>query len=196
MELEAMKRWWHEETGALPPRLEEGEVARMVTERVADLRRRVRRRLRREAGYYLPMMAVVAASLVSGFTINRVLIAVSVGVLLGAVAATLWRAQDRIEEVALDRSVSEALVDLCSKVEGAGRAYLTVYVAVFVVTAVALLGFVWWRHGVSPELAGACVAGVLGVLWSHRSGRAYVDRMFRRYQMELTECLRQLQGPI
>lgn len=196
MDLEAIKRCWHAEAQALPPLLEEAPVARMVTDRVADLRRRVRRRLRREAGYYLPMMAVVGASLVSGFTTNRVLAAVTVGLLLGTVMATLWWAQRRIEDVALDRSVRDALVDLAARVDWAGRAYLAVYVALFVVTAGVLVGFVWWRHGVSPQLAGAGTAGVLGVVWSHRSGRAYVERMFRRYQVELAECLRQLHEPM
>jgi hypothetical protein len=196
MDLETIKRCWHEETQALPPRLEEGPVVRMVTDRVADLRRRVRRRMRREAWYYLPMMAVVGAGLASGFTTNRVLAAISVGLLLGVVMATLWQAQRSIEDVPLDRSVREALLDLGSKVEGAGRAYLAVYVALFVVAAGALVGFVWWRHGASPLLAGTGAVGVLVVVWSHRTGRAYVERMFRRYQVELAECLRQLQEPM
>jgi hypothetical protein len=195
MDLEAIKRCWQEEAQALPPRLEEGPVVRMVTNRAADLRRRVRRRLRREAEYYLPMMALVGASLVSGFTANRVLTAVSVGLLLSTVMATLWRAQRRIEDVPLDRSVREALIDLGSKVEAAGRAYLAVYVALFVVGAVALVWFVWWRHGVSLLLAGAGAGGVLAVVWSHRTGRAYVERMFRRYEVELADCLRQLEEP-
>ena len=40
----------------------EETVMRMLADRTTDLRRQVRRRLRREAGYYLPLMAVMAAS--------------------------------------------------------------------------------------------------------------------------------------
>jgi hypothetical protein len=196
MDLDAIKRCWHEEAQALPPPLEEGPVALMVTNRAAELRGRVRSRLRREAGYYLPMMAFVVASLVSGFTANRVVAAVSVSLLLGTVMGTLWRAQHRIEDLPLDRSVREALLDLGSQVQAARRAYLAVYVALFAVSAAALVGFVWWRHGFSLPLAGAGAGGVLAVVWSLQSGRAYVERMFRRYEVELAECLRQLQEPV
>ena len=196
MDLEAIKRCWREEAGELLPLLEEGPVLRMVTDRATDLRRRVRNRLRREAYYYLPTMAVVVASLVSEFTARRLAGAAAVALLLGAVVWTLWRAQSQIEDTPLDRSMRETLIDLGSKVEAAGRAYLAAYVALFVVSAIALVGFVWWRHGSSSLLAGAAALGVIAVVWSHRSGRAYVERMFRRFHVEVIECLRQLEEPI
>src|SRR5687768_439571 len=196
MDLEAIKHRWHEDAQSLPPRLEEGPVVLMVTEKEAELRGRVRRRLRREAGYYLPMMAFVTASLLSGFTTNRLLAAISVALSLGAVMATLWRAQHRIEDVALDRSVREALLDLGSTVQAARRAYLAVYVALFAASAAALVGFVWWRQGFGLPLAGAGAGGVVAVVWSLQSGRAYVERMFRGYELELAEYLRQLQEPV
>jgi hypothetical protein len=115
MDLESIKRCWREETQSVPPRLEEETAMRMLTNRAIDLRRQVRRRLRREAGYYVPMLAVSAASLAGGFTSNRMLAAIVVVVMLGAVMTTLWWAEHRTKEAPLDRSLREALIDLGSK---------------------------------------------------------------------------------
>jgi hypothetical protein len=193
MDLESMKRCWREETQSLPPLLEEETVMRMLTNRTTDLRRQVRRRLRREAGYYVPILAVSVVSLVGGFTLNRLLAAAAVLLMLGTVMATLWWAERRIDEAPLDRSLREALTDLESKVDAAGRAYVAVYVALFVASAAILLALVWSRNGVGLLFAGTLVMAALAVLWSWRSGRSYVERMFRRYRVDLSECLDQLE---
>jgi hypothetical protein len=188
-----LKRCWREETQSLPPLLEEETVLRMLANRTTDLRRQVRRRLRREAGFYVPIMAVSAMSLVGGFTLNRLLAVAAVLLMLGAVIATLWWAERRIDEAPLDRSLREALTDLESKVDAAGRAYVAVYVALFVASAAILLALIWWRNGVGLLFAGTLVMAALAVLWSWRSGRSYVEQMFRRYRVDLSECLRQLE---
>jgi hypothetical protein len=193
MDLESMKHCWRDEADASPPQLEEEPVMRMLSNRAVDLRRDVRRRLRREAGYYVPILAVSAMSLVGGFTLNRMLAAAAVVVMIGGVMATLWWAERRIEETPLDRSLHLALMDLRSKVDAAGRAYVAVYVALFVVSAMLLVGAVWWRSGVGQLFAGALILAVLAVIWSYRSGRGYVDRMFRRYRVDLSDCLDQLE---
>jgi hypothetical protein len=196
MDLESVKRRWREDTEALLPSLEEETVMRMLSNRAADLRRQVRRRLRREAGYYAPMMAVSAASLVGGFTLNRLLAASTVVFMLGVVMAALWWAQRRIDEMPLDRSLREALSDLGRKVDTAGRAYVTVYVAFFAVSSAILLAVVLWRNGVGPLFAGVLTIAVLAVAWSYKSGRGYVEHMFRRDRVDLSECLRQLEEQI
>lgn len=56
------------------------------------------------------MLAVSAASLAGGFTLNRMLAAIVVVVMLGAVMTTLWWADHRIKEAPLDRSLREALM--------------------------------------------------------------------------------------
>jgi hypothetical protein len=164
----------------------------MIEARTAALRGSLRRRLRREAGYYLPMLALSAATLMAGFTVSRLLAACAVMALLGAIIGTLWRAERRLEEAPLDHSVRDALVRLVSEVDRAGRAYVGAYVVVFVVTAVALTGFVGWRYGIGLPFAGATGASILAVLWSRKSGRSYVERMFRRFRAELADCLRQV----
>jgi hypothetical protein len=194
MNLEAIERCWRDETDAPSPQLEEGTVMQMLARREADLRRDVKRRLRREASYYLPLVAISIGSFLGGFTVNRVLGAAAIVIMLGGVVATLWWAERRLEDTPLDRSLREALADLGQKVDAAGRAYVGVYVAVFVVSAIILLRLVWWRYGAGQPFAGGVVLAALAVLWSYQSGRGYVKRMFRRYQMELADCLRQLEG--
>lgn len=110
--------------------------------------------------------------------------------------ATLWWAHRRIEEAPLDRSLREALTDLGAKVDAAGRAYLSVYVGFFVLSAAILLAVVWWRNGMGPWFVGFLALAALAVVWSYRSGRGYVERMFRRYRFDLAECLRQLEEQI
>ena len=193
MDLESMKRCWRDEADALPPQLQEGPVMHMLANRAADLRREVRRRLRREAGYYIPIMAVATFGLVGGFTLNRMLATGTVVLMIGAVMATLWWAERHIEKTPLDRSLRQTLIDLKSKVEAAGRAYVAVYVALFAVAAIILLAAVWWRNGAGQLFAGSLVLAALAVIWSYRSGRGYVDRMFRRYRIDLSECLNQLE---
>jgi hypothetical protein len=196
MDLESIRRCWREDDVSPLPSLQEATVLHMLTNRTVDLRRQVRRRLRREAGYYAPLVAVSAASLVGEFTVNRMLAVCTVAILLGGVMATLWWAGRRIDDVALDRSLREALTDLGLKLDAAGRAYLAVYVAFFVVSSAILLGVIWRRHGVGLPLAGVFAMAALAVMWSVRSGRAYVERTFRRDRVDLSECLRQLEERI
>ena len=135
MDFESLERCWREDADHPLPRLEEATLMRLIEDRAASVRGDVRRRLRRETAYYLPMMALTGASLLGGFTLNRVVAASCVLMLLGGVTATLWQAERRLEDTR-----------------------------------------------------------VLAVAWSVQSGRAYVERMFRRYRAELGDCLRQLEG--
>ena len=84
---------------------------------------------------------------------------------------------------------------MLSKVEAAARAYVAAYVAVFILAGMCLVGLVC-RYGVSPQLAGTAALSAFGVWWSVRSGRVYVERMFRRHRGELTDCLRQLDDQV
>jgi hypothetical protein len=134
----------------------------------------------------------VEDGLVGGFTLNRMLAVGTVVLMFGAVMATLWWAERRIDAMPLDRSLRDTLTDLGLKVEAAARAYVAVYVGLFVVSAAILLGLVWWRNGVGLPFAGTLVIAASAVAWSCRSGRGYVDRMFRRYRVGLAECLYQI----
>jgi uncharacterized protein YneF (UPF0154 family) len=192
MDIDAIKQCWRQDAQSLPPALEEETVMRMLADRTTDLRRQVRRRLRREGGYYLPLMAVMAASLAGGFTLNRVLAVCTVVFMIGGVMVTLRWAERRLEDAPLDRSLRDALTDIGSKLDAACRAYVAAYVVFFVVSSLILLGVIWWRNGVGSLFAGSLVIAALAVVWAYRSGRGYVERMFRRYRVDLSECLRQL----
>jgi len=194
MDFESIERCWREQAEALPPRLEEGTVRLMIEARTKDLRQAVRARLRREAGYYLPMAVISMTGLLAGFSLNRLAAVLVVLALLGAVMVALRWAERRIREAPVDGSVREALGRLASEVDAAGRIYVAAYVTVFAGTAVVLTGYVWLRHGAGWPLAATLAGSALAVLWSHRSGNRYVEGMFRRYRAELSDCLRQLEG--
>ncbi len=194
MDIESIERCWREEALVLPPRLEEGTVRQMIETRASDLRRAVRGRLRREAGYYLPIMVVSMTGMLAGFSLNRLMAALVVVVLLAVVIAALRFAERRIEDAPVDGSVREVLGRLASQVDAAGRIYVAVYVAVFVGAAAVLTAFIWLRHGAGWPLAATLAGSALAVLWSHQSGNRYVQGMFRRYRAELADCLRQLEG--
>jgi hypothetical protein len=193
MDLDWIERCWRDQDEA--PRLEERNVMRMIEARTRELRRDVRRRLRREAGYYTPILIVTVVALVSGdVTPNRLIAAASVALLLGGIMTTLSLAERSIESAPLDQCLRESLGRLMSQIEFAGRAYVLAYVAMFVVAGIALVGFVWSRRGVGVPLALTVGASALAVAWSVQSGRAYVERMFRRYRAGLAECLNQLEA--
>jgi hypothetical protein len=195
MDSEWVERCWREQAELLPPRLEEGSVRQMIEARTKDLRQAVRARLRREAGYYLPITVISLSGLLAGFSQNRLAAALVVAALLGAVMVALWWAERRIQDAPVDASVREALGRLASEVDAAGRIYVAVYVAVFVGSAAVLTTLVWLRQGAGWQLAAAVAGSALAILWSRQSGNRYVEGMFRRHRAELADCLRQLEGP-
>ena len=178
MDLELVKRCWREDTESSLPPLKRGDSDANAYEPGGGPSAAGERPPAARSGGLAPLIAVLAASLVSGFTLNRVLAACTVVLMIGAVMATLWWAQHRIDEAPLDRSLHEALVDLRSKVDAASRAYVSVYVGFFVLSAAILLGVVWWRNGMGPLFAGFLVMSVLaGVVlpkWT-RLRRAHVS---------------------
>ena len=193
MDFESIERCWRDQGAPFPQQLQEGSVLDMLTNAEVQLRRDVRLRLRREAGVYVVIMGAVIAGFVGEFTPNRVLTTSGLLLLVGGLAATLWWAERRITQVPLDGSVRQALADLRSKLDKAGNAYLAAYITVFIITGLFVIGFISLRYGIGPQLVGTVMLSVLAVLWSVHSGRSYVDRMFRRYRAEVTDCLRQLE---
>lgn len=163
MDFESLERCWRENADGPLPRLEEATLMRLIEDRAASVRGDVRRRLRRETAYYLPLMALAGASLLAGFTLNRVVAASCVLMLLGGVTATLWQAERRLEDTPLDRSLRETLSALLAQVDAAGRAYVAAYVLVFVLAATALSATVFWRQSVGVPLAVVSTLGVLAV---------------------------------
>ena len=195
MDFDTLNDHWRQHAQAeLPAALEANTVMTIITAKTGDIRRSVRRRLRREATYYLPMLAVAATLFLEGITPIRLAFAGGLLILLGGIAAMLWLAQRRIAETPLDRSVRDALMDLRSKIDAAARAYVGAYVVTFVCSAAVLAILVWWRQGMGLALVTTVAVGFLASLWSYRSGHAYVERMFRGDRANLSDCLGQLNG--
>jgi hypothetical protein len=195
MDFDTLNDHWRQHAQAeLPAALEANALMTIITAKTGDIRRNVRRRLRREATYYLPMLAVTVMLFLEGITPIRLAFAGGLLILLGGTAATLWLAQRQIAETPLDRSVRDALMDLRSKIDAAARAYVGAYVLTFLCSAAVLASLVWWRRGMGFALVATVAAGLLASLWSYRSGQAYVERMFRRDRANLSDCLGQLNG--
>jgi hypothetical protein len=195
MDFDTLNDHWRQHAQAeLPAALEANTVMAIITAKTGDIRRSVRQRLRHEATYYFPMLAVTVTLFLGGITPIRLAFAGGLLILLGGIAATLWLAQRRIAETPLDRSVRDALMDLRSKIDAAARAYVGAYVVTFVCSAAVLASLVWWRQGMGLALVATVAAGFLASLWSYRSGHAYVERMFRGDRANLSDCLGQLNG--
>lgn len=196
MDLDTLKEQWQQHAEQeLPDALEVNAMTAIITRRAADLRRDVRRRLRREATYYLPMLAMAAALLLSDVTVVRLEFAAGLLIVLGGIAATLWHAQRRITDTMLDRSVFDALTDLRLKIDAAARVYLAAYVVTFACSTILLAAIVWWRLGTRFGIAAMAI-GLLAILWSYRSGQSYVERLFRRDRANLSDCLGQLNADL
>jgi hypothetical protein len=193
MDLDVLKDQWRQHAQEeMPVALEANAVMSIITAKATDIRRTVRQRLRREATYYLPMVAITVTLFFEGITPIRLGVAGGLLLLLGGIAATLWLAQHRIADTMFDRSVRDALMDLRSKIDAAARAYLVGYVVTFVCSAAVLAAMVWWRQGLGVAFVATVVIGSLAVWWSYRSGQAYVERLFQRDRTNVSECLGQL----
>ena len=195
MDLETLERCWQAEAGAgYIPALKGADMQAILRTRTEDLHRRIRSRLRQEAMAYLPTLAVVIVSFWGKFTLARALWAIFFVALLGGLMAVLWQAERRLADVRPDRALRAVLGDLSAIIDGAGRAYLVGYVALFVGFVGAAAGAVWWLRGAGAWLLLTLVAGAAAVVWSHWSGRRYVDRLFRVSREELRACLRDLEA--
>ena len=191
MELDDLKQRWRTEAGAEPQtQLHAG----WLDERVGHINREVRRRLRREAAIYVPIvLAPSALMLMRGVTGTRLVLVAGLTVAVSAIVATLWYSERRLTATPLDGSLREVLTEFHRRVEQAGRAYEVAYVG-FIACAVAVTAIAAWRqtHSIVWVLLAISVGG-LAVVWAGRSGRVYVDRMFGPYRAELSECTRELE---
>jgi hypothetical protein len=193
MDFGTLKDAWQEHAREeRPAALEANAIMAIITRKADDIRQDVRRRLRRESTYYLPMLAIGVISLFDRVTLVRVGSAVAVSILLGGIAATLWVAQKRITEMPLDGSLREVLRNLHASIDAAARAYLAAYVVTFICSTLLLAVVIWSRSGAGVALVATLAIGTVATWWSYWSGRAYVDRMFRRDRANLSDCLRQL----
>ena len=195
MELEVLTAAWRKsaDEDALP-QLDAATLTQLLARKADDIRQQAKRRVRREATYYLPMVFVALASLADGLNYQGLLMMGVAVVLLAGIVVTLLHAERRLASVTPAGNVRETLANLVSILDAAGRAYLFAYVALFVVSVSVGAGITWFRYGFDVRVFGVLVFGAAAIIWSYRSGRAYVERIFRHHRAELAECLRQLEA--
>jgi len=194
MDLEALKICWQREARieAHPP-LDAATVSEWVQEKTVDIHQKVRRRLRREVGYYIPaLVALALMGIVGDKTVTGFAFAAGVAIMLGAMMATLWFSERRLAMTPLDSNLHDVLRDLLAGIDVASRAYLAAYVVLFIAGTVIVALLVWWKNGVDWPFVAITIGGAMAIVWSYWSGRVYVDRMFGPYRSALTECLREL----
>lgn len=193
MELDILEECWRKSSREdTPPELQAGTLIQLLRDKTQDVRRDARRRLRREATYYLSMLAVLVMGLADGLGFKSLLMMGGVALLLGGIMVTLWHAERRLANATLARNVRETLAELVSNLDAAGRAYLVAYVVFFVVAGSVVTSLVWFQYGFALRFLGVVLLAGGAIIWSYWSGRAYVEQMFRGNRAELESCLRQL----
>jgi peptidoglycan/LPS O-acetylase OafA/YrhL len=193
MELDDLKERWRKETGA-----EQHSVldAGWIDARISAINRQIRRRLRREAAIYLPMILVPPVLLLSqGFNGTRLVLVAVLSVAVSAIAGTLWYSERRLTAPALDGTVREALNDLRGRVERAARAYAIAYLGFIAFAIVAIAASAWRQTESVLWMTLVIPAAALVILWARRSGQTYVNRMFGPYLAELSDCVEELEKP-
>lgn len=195
MDLETLERCWQTDVALTdPPVLEGTDMNMILRARAADIEQRLRHRLRQEATWYFPTLAAVVASFWGNWSWSRLLWALGFLGLFGGLIGVLWRMERGLAGVRLDGSLRDVLVELVTRADRTGRAYLTAYVVTIIGVVALAGGAVWWRHGAGGWLFVTLVLGAALVAWSYWSGRAYVNRMFRKTRADLDACLRDLDG--
>jgi hypothetical protein len=193
-DLEQLRRLWQTVPGAQEWSLGKEDLVSLIEERAADVRRRIRRRLRRDAALYL---ALVAFPLISIF--DRGIGPRSLGLLAlmtvttGALALALELQARRLRSVELSSSLRDAVGETLQRLTASIRLYMALYMAVMVGFIGILVGLVAWRSQGQPVMVSAAVLGALGLTWwSYTSGRSYLQRALGRYRAPLEAALRDL----
>jgi len=193
-DLEPLRRLWQTAPGALDRPLGKEDLVSLIEARGADIRRSIRRRLRRDAALYF---ALVAVPLISAF--DRGMSPRSIGFLalmtvtIGALGLSLELQARRLRSVELSRSLRDALDETLQRLTAAIRLYMALYMVVMVGFLAILVGLAFWRLRGQPIVVGAAVLGALGLVWwSYASGRSYLHRALGRYRAPLEAALREL----
>src|SRR5687768_1211707 len=135
MDLDDLKERWRTDAGAEPQaQLDAG----WLDERVGHINREVRRRLRREAAIYVPIvLAPLVLMFMRGFTGTRLVMVAGLSLAVSAIVATLGYSERQLTTPPLDGSVRQVFTELRRRVERAGRAYEIAFVG-FIACAVAV----------------------------------------------------------
>jgi hypothetical protein len=193
MDLNELREMWCEKDAEAP--MEESQVMVAITTKQQDLRRRVQRRLRREAwNLALPVFYVFAALYVKDPTWKGIAGTVLMLLLLGSLIATVLYKERQLSRAPLAGSLTDSLTSLLTLLDSTVRAYMTAYVVV-VTAGLALLAAVGiWKWGLGTKAWLVLVLCAVAAAWSYRSGQRYVECVFGRYRRELRQYLDEVEG--
>jgi len=198
MEDETLEQLWRRESseGDASTTLSREDLMDMVTVRARETRTSMQRRLRREIGYYLTILALFVSAFVRPLRPGMLLAAGALGIVLIGIVATLHRGSKRLGAPDLDGSAEAAIRRTLRVVDGTMRSYLIAYMLCLGLCVAMLLALVVLRHPGDPLwIVPTLVGGALALVWAYRSGRVYLEHHFGRYRDGLARCLAGLEGP-
>jgi hypothetical protein len=193
-DLELLRRLWQTAPGAQEQSLGKEDLVSLIEGRAADVRRSIRRRLRRDAALYLALVALPFISAFdSGMGPRSLGLLALMTVSTGALALALELQARRLRSVELSSSLRDALGETLARLRASIRLYMALYMVVMVGFLGILVGLVAWRFPGQPVLVSAAVLGALGLIWwSYASGRSYLHRALGKYRAPLEAALRDL----
>jgi hypothetical protein len=197
MELNDLRRTWRE-SGFEPgiSAYNKGEVAMLLKERSADLKKQIVKRLTTEIKTYLLIGLFMLCSLAAReFTARRALLLVAGSLLfLAPVIGALVYKEYRLRTLQMSGSLRESISILIRAIDSTARLYLLAYVATIglSVTVIEIL----LVRGNGWNLLSICFVpiGLAFIFWSYFSGRRYAERMFRAYRSNLVDVLNDLES--
>jgi hypothetical protein len=168
----------------------------MLRVKSTDIKARVLRRVGKEIQTYLIVLLIPGLVFFLQHGISARTIVGSLGVLavVGLTIAALSYKEYQIRSLPMHGPLRESLKTLVAAIDSMTRLYMAAYMISIAVAVVLGEAFVVWRWGLGLEALAAVAAGTVFVGWCYMSGRAYLERRFGRYRLELANCLRELEG--
>jgi hypothetical protein len=172
------------------------ELAAMLRVKSADIKARVLRRVGEEIQTYLIVLLIPGLVFFLQYGISARAIVGSLGVLavIGLTIAALSYKEYQIRTLPMHGPLRDSLKTLVAAIDSMTRLYMAAYMISIAISVVLVEGFVVWRWGLGLEALAAVAAGIVFVAWCYMSGRAYLERIFGRYRVELANSLRELEG--
>jgi hypothetical protein len=169
------------------------EIMSLLQGRSHEIRRRIKRRLREEAGYYVALLGfAITVSFARpswAHLTYPILSCVTLGVLIG----TLHHHARRLRSVDLEGNLRQTLQSQLATLDRATRAYMQAYLFVILAHFAVLDGAVILLRRDRPALIALTVAASLaGVAFSWWSGRHYLESRFGTLREQLARCLAEL----
>jgi uncharacterized membrane protein len=188
-----LKCLWVQESARQPQTITQEDLARMLETRRDAVRNRIQRRFRSEVMSYLIIAVFVATPVLANPRPKALLGSGALALLVGGLAALVWRQSRRLQSVNLTASLKESLVSLTRTLDSAMRWYMTGYMILMTLGVGVVTTLLVKRQ--SATLAPLWIFAAIAVIAiTYQSGWSYLDRSFGRYARELREILSELES--